>query len=521
MSSKSADIDQYLRFETGESALTGKLRVEPGAAENISRDALIAYLRGREVYASCILEEELDALIEELMSDLTRPHERVVARGDPPENGLNAKIELTENIAKIHERIKKRKEAFLLAQEENKFESNDGSAIDFYNESAFVTVRSGEEVARFIEHTLGNDGMDVYGRPVAAKPGKPIANPCDATCDIDTDGFIVALQDGLLVIHPERVSIQSTLNVGGYVDFSTGNIDFPGDVVIEKGVRDRFKVNADFMLEVHKLVEAAHLNSSLGIKLHQGMAGRETGTITTQGDLESGYLDAVEADVRGNCVIEKELTNCTVRVAGKLLAKNASVRGGLIEVAMGAEVGNVGSEQGVPTDIVLGAHPVLQQKLTQINELLPKINSEYKSSKRKFNSLKNAAGKANPELQTELFYLESSLRNLEVKQKQLEDARERIVALFALHTKCQLTVHGSLFAKTKVWLPGECATFDRDYKGEFTIRLNNAGKPIMDWGTKIEPLGKVAKLRADNRVPARKPVNEGDQGGMGPQSQAA
>lgn len=513
MSNQSADIDHLLRFETADSCLTGKLRIEPtDSAEHISRDALVAFLCGREVHQACILNEEIDALIEDTRAEPGQPHERIVARGSPPEEGSNALIELSESAAESYARIQKRKEAFRIAQEHNAFEPDTDTAIDFYNDSAFVTVREGEHIANFIEHTLGNDGMDIYGRPIAAKAGKPITRPCDASCQLDDDGRITSLQNGLLQFDRERVSVQSTLDIPGYVDFSTGNVDFPGDVVIHKGVRDRFRVNTDFALEIHKLVEAAHLHSAHSIKLHQGMAGREAGSINSGGNLESGYLDAVDADIAGDCIVEKEITNCNIRIAGQMLAKSASVRGGQIEIAMGGHIGNLGSERGVVTEIVLGAHPLLQQKLLKLNQFLPKIDAEIDSATKELAALRTAMGKGNPELQTELLFLESNLKGMRQKREQLTQARDRILGLFAKHTRCELTVHGNLYAKTKIWLPGECALFERDLKGELTIRLDPTGKPVIAWGEKVEPLNQHAKLRADDRVPARPaPSNEGDQ----------
>lgn len=511
MSNQSADIDHLLRFETADSCLTGKLRIGPtNAADHISRDALIAFLSGREVHQSCILNNEIDALIEDTRAEPGIAHERVVARGSPPEEGSNARIELSESAAEDYARIQKRKEAFRLAQEQNTFEPDTGSPIDFYNDSAFVTVRENEHIADFIEHTLGNDGMDIYGRPIAAKPGKPITRPCDASCRLDNDGAIISLLNGLLQYDHDRVSVQSTLDIPGYVDFSTGNVDFPGDVVIHKGVRDRFRVNADFALEIHKLVEAAHLRSAHSIKLHQGMAGREAGSIRCGENLESGYLDAVDADIRGDCIVEKEITNCNIRIAGQLLANTASVRGGLIEIAMGGHIANLGSERGVVTEIVLGAHPILQQKLIKLNRIMPKIDAEIQNATKELGTLRAAMGKGNPELQTELLFLESNLKDMQHKREQLIQARERILGLFERHTRTELTVHGNLYAKSKIWLPGESAVFERDLKGELTIRLDRTGKPVIAWGEKVEPLSQHAKVRPDDRVPARPAPSEED-----------
>ncbi len=503
MSNQSADIDHLLKLETGELSITGTLRIQAMTAPGlITSDSINAYLLGRDIHSQAVIQGEIDKLVEAVRNDNTVPHEAVIAKGTPPIHGTNARIDLTEDIAERFERIQKRKEAFLIAQEDNTFDPDAGNAIDFYNESSFVTALESDHIGNFVEHTEGTDGTDIFGRMIAAKPGKPISKPCDESCRIDAKGRIIAMQDGLIHVQHDRICVQSTLNIPGYVDFSTGNIDFPGDIVIEKGVRDRFRVDSDFNIEIHKLVEAAHLHSDSNIKLHQGMAGRETGTINAVGDLDSGYLDAVDAHITGNCIIEREVTNCNLHISGRVEARNATIRGGIIEVARGGVVGTLGSEGGVRTDVVLASHPVIQKQISQIKALLPRISSEIEKSKREFQAIKASSGRANPELETEICFLESNLQSLNAKKSDLESALDRLYTLLGKHTHCELTVAGRIFAKTQLWLPGKHVSFDHDLKGEFTIRLNAGGQPVFERDGKSEPLSTHAKVNSDDRVPA-------------------
>ena len=507
MARSGSDIDHLLKLELDESKVTGKLRVDEQASPGlISRDALIAYLTGREAHPSCILQAEVDELVKEVADDNSVPHERVVLRGSKPKTGENARIDLTPAIREQFKKIEKRKEAYMLAQKENNFEAggDDDNAIDFYNESSFVTAHKDEHIADFIEHTLGEDGMTVFGHPIAAKQGKPILNPSDISCHVDRSGKIIALRDGLVSYQHDRIAVLDTLSVSGYVDFSTGHINFPGTVAIDKGVRDHFKVAADIDIEIHKLVEASHLWSGRDIKLHQGMAGREQGTIDTDRNLVSGYLDAVTAHIAGDCVIEKEVTNCKLFISGRIDAKHATIRGGELEIAHGGAIGTLGSVQGVRTDVILASHPVLQGKIDQIKKMIPKIEHEIEKIEREVKTLKASAGRSNPELDTEIWFLESNIDGYKDKRRQLDIAHNRLCKLLGQNTTCELNILGKLFAKTHIWVPGKHIEFDRDLKGEFTLRLDPSRRPIIDWGNRTEPLEDVAKVNSDERVPARK-----------------
>jgi len=505
MSQSHSEIDRLLKLVTGEFSVTGTLKVQAMAPpELITRDSLNGYLRGREVQPHCVSQSELDLLVAAVAQDPDQPHERVVAKGRLPEHGRNASIEFTPAIGERFARIQKRKEAFMLAQVEDSLDSDDGTAIDFYNESSFVTAHEGEHIANLIPHTDGTDGINIFGGKITAKAGKPMIKPTDESCRVDKDGRIIAMHDGLVQRQSDRVIINRKLNIPGFVDFTTGNLDFPGSIVIEKGVRDRFRVDSDVDIEIHQLVEAAHLHADNNIKLHQGMAGREVGTINAEGNLDSGYLDAVEATIMGDCIIEKEVTNCTLRISGRIKAKNATIRGGLIEIAQGGVVGVLGSSGDVRTDVVLASHPILQHKIANIREIQPKIASEIERAEREVAGLKAGMGKSNPELETEIRHLDSNIQAFRSKLDDLEHAMQRMLTLLEKHTRCELTVMGTLYAKTQLWVPGKHATFDRDLNGEFTIRLDKANKPIIDWGAKTEPLDQYAKVHSDERIPARR-----------------
>lgn len=504
MSQESVNIDPLLRFVTEELSSIGSLRVQaltpPGL---ITQEGLNAYLSEKEVQPQCVLQSELDLLLSEVVNDPSQPHERVVARGRSPDHGLDATIELTQEFDKRFARIAKRNKVLMIARNETSLDRDKGTAVDFYNESCFVIAFEGEHIANHIQHTTGTDGIDIYGKTIVAQDGKPLANPIDNSCQIEEGGKIIAMLDGLVEAHPEHISINPTLNIPGSVDFSTGHVVFPGSIIIENGVRDRFRVDSNCDIEIHKLAEAAHLRAKNNIKLHQGMAGRESGTINALGELHSGYLDAVEAVVMGDCIIEREVTNCKMQVFGRIEAKSATIRGGLIEAACGGVVGVLGSASGVRTDVILASHPTLQKKISTILQFQPKLANKIVRAEQQAAELRTSIGKPSTELEAEAQHLDSIVENLKDKQDKLERGMQRLLDLLEQHTQCELTVISRIHPKTHLWLPGMYAAFEKEVKGEFTIRLDREGKPVLDWGNRTDPLDQYAKVYSDQRVPAR------------------
>lgn len=512
-----ADIDHLLKLTVDADKLQGVLRIEANSScDLITRESLCAYLYGRDIMANCVLQEELDALIAEVKQDASKPHERLVVQGKKPVQGKDAQVEFTEEIQERFDRVAARHEAFLKAQEENALPEGgdeDGEseedAIDFYNESTLVIVAKDQLVAHLHKHTPGDDGHTVYGIAIPAKPGKELEKLVDETCQINAVGEIHAQIDGHLTFENNKIRVHPALDIEGSIDFSTGNIDFPGDVTVSKGVRDRFQVKTIGSIEVQKLVEAAHLISSEDIILHQGMAGRDTGTINTVGNVTAGYLDGVHASITGNCSIKSEVTNCEIQVLGKIDAPTASIRGGELSIALGGSVGTLGSIQGVKTDVVLGQLREIDEKKRRALEFLPLIQSEIKKREKAVATIKGGMAKPNAEQETELWYMQSEIDTLAEKKDKLEMAIERLTEILQEHTHCWLQVMSMIYAKTELWLPGYHMFFERDVKGEFTIELNQRNDPVLVRGEHVEPLNKYGKLRPDDRVlPYPKPAKD-------------
>lgn len=110
--------------------------------------------------------------------------------------------------------------------------------------------------------------------------------------------------------------------VPGFVDFSTGNIDFEGSVHVRQGIRDRFEVKATGSIIVDGLVEGATIHCGGDFTAHQGMVGKERGLLFVKGNADVGYLNNVKAEIIGNLTVRRELMNCDLVIGKSLNCKH-------------------------------------------------------------------------------------------------------------------------------------------------------------------------------------------------------
>jgi hypothetical protein len=325
---------------------TVTLRVLPGSdAANLTTDAIVSMCSAREITTRAIDRDAIDALIQRANEQHAaaqdehgegdseeRPLEAIIARGTPPTHGTNGRFELDPHLAQQLERIKAAKASDATARSDDAVnpdssDTND-AAVDHYNTSAFVIVDRETVIGRLTPPTEGEDGTDIHGDIIPAQPGRRATLDEHPSITVRRDGTIIANKHGRLVVRPGIVRVDHELVIRGNVDFSTGNIRFPGDVTITEGVKDRFRIESERSVRVLRLVEAAFIHADLDAVLETGAAGRERGEIHAARDIHAGYLDAVAIHAGRDCTVEREITNCTADVGRNLVVSNGILRAG-------------------------------------------------------------------------------------------------------------------------------------------------------------------------------------------------
>lgn len=244
---------------------------------------------------------------------------------------------------------------------------------DHYQGQNYVYVKTGDIIGIAHGPTDGTDGRDVRGDVLKAKPGKPIATKFQPTLTIDSGRRIIAQAQGALVLKDDEVSIIQSLEVPGNVDFSTGNINFPGSVTIAGGVGPGFKVTSGGDIHVGRLIEVAEIRCGRDLIARGGMAGKGRGTIRALGNVQIVYLEKVTGALSGDLIVEREIADCELVVGRDLKCPNGTIFGGDIAVTGSLVVKAIGSESYTPTTITLGDVPLLQGALVKVAKTVEQI----------------------------------------------------------------------------------------------------------------------------------------------------
>ena len=364
--------------------------------------------------------------------------------------------------------------------EQQDTEHADQDAVSFYDCCAFEMVQTGDVIGRIHEATLGEDGRDVTGNTVPAMSGKDAQLQVDESIMRRADGSLVAQQDGVLYRESGKAQIRKRIEINEYVDFSTGNIDFDGDITIARGVRDCFVVKATGSVEIRGLIEAATIETGKGLIAFGGFAGRERGHARIGGCLRGKYLDNVHGYVKQDLCIDREVINCEITIDGGIDSSRGSIIGGRITPTGAVNIGTLGSGAGVQTELVLGSVPRLQpfaQELAGIVQTLTRDVEKLSAEQDMINKLstKGRMAATDKERQTEImFELSTSDTSLSKAQRTLESVTAEIDK-----RKCvNITVHRMVHPGVTLILGDLRHKITTGFKGPVRIYLDG-GKNLM------------------------------------------
>jgi len=487
-----ADAESIASVSVSKDKLSATLYLPPGHAGAVTLEHLVEAMRQRQVVIDPQRLAAAEALLKNYEANPDTAAEGVVAQGQAPVDGRDARLEIDESLISRPEQAQTA-------------ETPDGDAeggVDHYAQSAFTIVRAGQTIGRFVPEEPPTPGFDVMGQPLSAKGGAPLDFSGSEFIRITDGGDIVACKSGALVLAaPDDVRITDSLTIDAYVDFSTGNIDFPGDVFIAKSVRDRFSVCADRSIQIGEHVESAEVIAGLDITIAKGMSGRERGRLRAGRDLRSKYINASNVVVGRDAEIEKEMVDTTATIGRSLQSPRCTLVGGSVTLGSGGEVAQVGSEGGAPTDVILGRYPQLDRIAAALTELL--LDAQKRSARKTtaLKQLQSATKKLSPDQAEQMTELQCEAAMLGEKLRTAGASLESAWNLIKESGAPSLTVHRTIHAGSRIFLGGHKAEFKQDVSGPVRIDLDAKGVPrITDLGPETSlPLAKVARVLTDDR----------------------
>ena len=260
--------------------------------------------------------------------------------------------------------------------------------VDYASISFIQNAAEGDVICRIIAPTPGEGGKTVLGQDLAARDGQAATVPKGRNTALTDDGTsLVATKTGHVEFNGRTFQVKPVLDIDGDVDYSTGHINFLGDVHIHGDICTGFTVRAMGSITVDGVVGAAEVEAGGDLIMVKGAQGDNRAVLRAGHSIFAKYLEnccvyAME-DLHADCII-----NCNVYCDNLVEVRSGrgTIIGGSIRAAHEVSAEVLGARSECHTDVVLGGlpcqefdHEILVREIAELEQKLEKMELQPES----------------------------------------------------------------------------------------------------------------------------------------------
>lgn len=251
----------------------------------------------------------------------------------------------------------------------------DKARVDWHSISAFTIVKLKEPIARRIAKNEGKTGKNVYGEETSYSTHKIQIFTAGKNV-IDHPQGLFAGKSGRLDIQANgEISIEEVLVLKKGVDFTTGNISFPGDVILQGKIADGFTIYSGGSVVSSEVIDATEIVTKKDLIAQSGIEGGSKGAIRVGGKLEARYIQNCRVAVRGDIKVSGSIMQSRIYTMGSLImGETGKLVSSECIVIGNVQVFDIGNPRSPKAYIRCGTDFTIQQELDIANEQLKKLS---------------------------------------------------------------------------------------------------------------------------------------------------
>jgi len=451
-------LDSYLRIQTSADKLSAFLTFSRITEDFVCGSSdLEQYVRSKGVVHGL----RIDVLDQICRNPLAYCREQtLIAQGEAPGEGKDGAVRFVYDM----EDRNQHKPA----------EDQDGK-VDFKEVNRLKNVTRGQLIAELVEPTSGSSGKMVTGEVIPPKFGKKARFKIGKNVVQNGEKALYAAIDGLITLTDKgKINVFPVYEVNGDVDYSIGNIDFVGTVVIRGNVLTGFRVRASGDIRVVGGVEGAELESDGSIEITSGIMASNKGHVKAGRNVRSSFIQDGHVYAGEDVVVSQSIMHSTVKAGKNVICSGAKglIVGGIIQAGEEVVARTIGNAMSTATAIEVGVNPQMREELV---ELRATIKQSFESNEKTEKALvildqMAAAGQLTSDRmelraklnatkrQTSALIDESKARMLEI-EKTLEDTN-----------RSKINVSGTAYGGIKIVI-GRYTKFVKDSAQRVSFRL--------------------------------------------------
>lgn len=336
--------------------------------------------------------------------------------------------------------------------------------VDYQDLGVVNNVKKGEILAKIVFPTKGINGIDVLGRELKAKDGRPVIPPIGKNVVLNGHDIISEI-DGQPVWVSGKISVFEKFEVKGDLDYSLGNIDFVGSVHVHGNVNMGFKIKAKGDIIVDGILDSSELFGEGNIIVKKGIQGEGKGLVRCKGDLTTKYIENCEIEAGGSIYCEAILYS-KIMCGNSIYARGK--RGVIINSVIKAKnevvANNIGSPMYAHTEIEVGFDPEIKAKVMNVKNNIDHLNEELSKINKIINYFKQTTADG-IDMNRRLLYEKTLLtqQNIENQLMELNEILQELNNDMQISEKANIKVNDILYQGVKITIGRSTVYTHQDY----------------------------------------------------------
>ncbi len=369
--------------------------------------------------AECGVEWGIDwEAVENCLREKNYDKNTVIAKGKPATNGEDGKLT-------IH---------FNTEHNGMAYEDPETGVVDYRRLDLIERVKAGQILATRTFATPGEAGCNVCGKPITPKYGKECRMPKGKGVKLNEDFTeMIAAISGKVVYANDLIQVDAIYEIRGDVDFSTGSIDFDGDVVVRGNVISQMTVKATTGVKVYGGVQDATIIAGGDVVIMGGLLGQGKGSVETNGSLTAKFIEQgrvrAGGDIRADQMFYSDIESGSSVIAS---GKRGCIVGGSVSALHVVAAKTIGAVNHPKTRIKVGIDPQLTSRSRRLETDIESGKKQIEELQKVYNYLvaKTENGDDVAEKLRQVFTTKVQfIQNVKIMQKEYEEIKDEVKSM--------------------------------------------------------------------------------------------
>lgn len=265
-----------------------------------------------------------------------------------------------------------------------KFQVDEYNRVDFTAANTSRNVEEKQVICNIVPPTPGVPGRTVADQEITARDGVSVPPPMGRNTALSEDGSaLIAARAGGLEFTGQAFHVNPLMEIDGNVDYSTGSVNFLGDVHVHGDVCSGFTVRAMGNIKVDGVVESSTIEAGGDLVLTKGVQGNNQAVIRAHRDIYAKFLENCSVHAKENlhseCII-----GCEVYSDGAVYVQSGrgAIMGGRVRATREVAANAIGTKTELRTSIYIGGLPIEDFETAQLTQEITDLEQQLKETER-------------------------------------------------------------------------------------------------------------------------------------------